>query len=273
MGKEREVERIEYLLSALFLSESPRTYGVVGRVPDDWITEWLGLEPHRQFGLAALRHLAAVQLAPKAAISYDKSNPRPRWRLVEDFLRDTASLEPSDRERVARIVSSVLDRAALERGSQLVATDSAQACAICRLPFRSTATSVLTKDPFKPVWQAPEELCRPEVDHVVAISGLGEHTVDNLQVVCRACNLAKGSHLVVDPEAEIRFAGNVPEDIPRVHLLRLLQWLIQNRTARCSHCGSASDELTMRPAHPEASLTRTNLILTCYGCVFRSPAG
>lgn len=191
MGNLREEERLEYLLGAIFLSEPSGSCGIVGRFPDEWVAEWLGLEPHRHFGRAALQHLAAVQLAPRAAINYEKSNPRPKWRLIESFLKDIATLEAADREYVARTVSSVLDRAAMDRGIELASVDSVTACALCNLPFRTIPLSVATKDPFKPVWQAPEELCRPEVDHVVAISGLGEHSVKNLQIICRACNLAK----------------------------------------------------------------------------------
>ena len=36
---------------------------------------------------------------------------------------------------------------------------------------------------------------------------LGDHAVGNLQVICRACNLAKGAGLTIDPDAEIRHAA------------------------------------------------------------------
>lgn len=96
--------------------------------------------------------------------------------------------------------------------------------------------SVTTLDPYKPTWQAPGELCRPEIDHVVPISGLGQHAVENLQVVCRACNLAKGRGLIVDPDAEIMYAGLEPFRVPRVHLFPLLQWLVRQRGGKCSAC-------------------------------------
>ena len=110
-----QVRRIQLLLSTLFLSDSVSGGGLVERAPGEWIAEWLGLEPHRHFGPAALRHLVAVQLAPQAAINYDRSHPRPRWRLVQDFLRDRAPLDAVDRERVARVVAGVLDRASEKR--------------------------------------------------------------------------------------------------------------------------------------------------------------
>jgi 5-methylcytosine-specific restriction endonuclease McrA len=183
-----QVQRIQLLLSALFLSDRVPTGGLVERAPGEWVSEWLGLEPHRHFGHAALRHLVAVQLAPQAAISYDRTNPRPRWRLIDDFLQERAPLAAVDRERIARVVAGVLDRASAERGRPLMAVEHTTSCAICRLPFHTEPMSVTTRDPLKPVWQAQEELCRPEVDHVIAISGLGAHRLDNLQVVCRACN-------------------------------------------------------------------------------------
>ena len=266
-AESEEVARVQLLLSALFLSEESPITGLMRRAPSEWITEWLGLEPRKHFGRHALRHLVAVQLAPRSAIAYEPSNPRPRWRLIDDYLRERVALDDVDRVRIARRVATVLDHASAGRGRRIVVPDWVSACAICRLAFHAEPCSVTTMDPYKPIWQAATELCRPEVDHVIPISSLGDHSEQNLQVVCRACNLAKGGGLVVDPDSEIRYAGHRPEEIPRVHLFRLLQWLIEAGEARCARCASVSGELTMRPAHIDAPVTRTNLVLTCYACI------
>jgi hypothetical protein len=116
-----QVARVQLLLDALFLSgEGPAT-GTLGRAPLQWISEWLGLEPSRHFGDAALRHLVAIQLAPRAAIAYDRSNPTPRWKLIRDYLAVRFGLAEEERTHVARLVAAVLDQASAERGPALLA--------------------------------------------------------------------------------------------------------------------------------------------------------
>ena len=146
-------------------------------------------------------------------------------------------------------------------------SDNPAFCAICRLPFGTEPRSVTTRDPYKPVWLAPVELCRPEVDHVVPISSLGTHIESNMQIVCRACNMAKGGGLTIDPTVEVRHASQDLQEVPRIHLFRLLQWLIQTCNAECKSCGSGSGELTMRPIHPQAPLARSTITLLCYDCL------
>jgi 5-methylcytosine-specific restriction endonuclease McrA len=262
-----ELERVQLLLNSLFLGAERQSAGVLGQTPLRWIIEWLGLDPSEHFGEASLRHLVAVQLAPSVAINYDRSNPVPRWKLVDSYLAVRFALPESDRTSLARLVASTLDSGSTTRGPQLVAPESAPACSLCRIPFRGTPQSVVTRDPYKPIWQSPEELLRAEVDHVIPISSLGAHQVQNLQVVCRACNLAKGRGLVIDPNIEIRFAAGPADRVPRIHLFRLLQWLIRRRGGACSSCGGFAGELTMRPVDNEAAIARTTLKLTCYDCL------
>jgi hypothetical protein len=254
-------------LEALFLSGDPS----LGTIPEDaaldWVSAWLALDPAHHFGVAALRHLVAIQLAPREAIDYDPSNPTPRWKYVDQYLADRFGIDASQGPQLARLVASVLDQADFGRGRRLLDSEAATECAICRMPFREKPASVATRDPYKPVWHAPEELCRPEIDHVIPISSLGGHSVQNLQVICRACNLAKGAGLIVDPDAEIRYAGTEVTSVPRIHMLRLLQWLIIQTGGKCALCHKTNGELTMRPVHDRAPLARTSLALRCYPCL------
>jgi 5-methylcytosine-specific restriction endonuclease McrA len=265
------VARVQLLLEALFLEHGVDTNDAVGNAALQWVSEWLGLEPSAHFGTQTLIHLVAVQLAPRAALDYQSSNPRPRWRLIDDYLRDRFGLEDVERARISRVVATVLDSAATERGAQLISVDSTTCCAICRIPFGPEPASVKTRDPYKPVWLAPVELCRPEIDHVVPISSLGAHVESNMQIVCRACNIAKGNGLTIDPAVEVRYAGQELLEVPRVHLFRLLQWLIERQGGQCGGCGSANGELTMRPIHPQAPLARATLALRCYDCTVETP--
>src|SRR5262249_14737393 len=135
-----------------------------------------------------------------------------------------------------------VDLASASRGSYLAPRGIAKECAICRLSFVAEPQSVLTRDPYKRIWEAAEELARPEIDHVVAIAGLGEHQLTNLQILCRACNLAKGKGLIVDPEVEMRYATKAPDAVPRMHLFRMLQWLIKRNDGKCCDCGSGEGD-------------------------------
>jgi hypothetical protein len=261
------VARVQLLLEAFFLEHAEGTDNAIGHAALQWISEWLGLAPLAHFGSQTLAHLVAVQLAPRAALDYQSSNPRPRWRLVDDYLRDRFGLEDAEREGISRLVATILDDAATDRGPRLLSTDIAAFCAICRLPFDSAPASVTTRDPYKPVWLAPVELCQPEIDHVVPISSLGTHNQGNMQIICRACNIAKGNGLTIDPMAEVRHAAQELRLVPRIHLFRLLQWLITTRRNKCEGCGSTKGELTMRPVHPQAPLARATLALRCYDCL------
>lgn len=261
-----DVARIALLLDALYLSGQSATATTIAAATLEWVVEWLGLHPEEHFGETTLRHLVAIQLAPRDAIAYDPSNPTPRWRLIDAHLRNIINLTDTERTRIARIVASVLDRASATRGPTRLSATSAVQCATCRLPFGVEPASVRTRDPYKPTWQAPHELCRPEVDHIESIARLGGDEVTNLQIICRACNMAKGAGLILDPASELRYAHVAVEDIPRVHLFRLLQWLIIRRNGRCAECNSKTGEITMRPAYEAAPFARTTMRLCCYKC-------
>src|SRR5437870_2833151 len=81
-----EVARAHLLLDALFLSGDVPSGEILRRTPLQSISEWLGLDPSNHFGEEALRHLVAIQLAPRAAIAYERTNPRPRWKLINEYL-------------------------------------------------------------------------------------------------------------------------------------------------------------------------------------------
>src|SRR4051794_10015392 len=101
MTAERDDDaRVQLLLSGLFLSGEVPHSRVLGRAPLDWIIEWLGLEPSEHFGDEALRHLVAVQLAPRSAIAYDPENPTPRWKLIDRYLAELYEVSDTDRRRV-----------------------------------------------------------------------------------------------------------------------------------------------------------------------------
>lgn len=261
------LERVRLLLDALVIDFGALPPGSIGNAAFQWVVEWLRLDPRSALGSSRIAHLVATQLAPRAAIDYTAATPTARWRIVAEYLDERFAVHSEECEQIARLIAATLDAADARRRQEHVrATESVERCAICRLSFRHESASVQSRDPFKPIWLAEEELTRPELDHIVPISGLGRHTSSNFQVICRACNQAKGDGLELDPGAEIRYAGVPLADVPRIHLFRMLQWLIVAHGGECAVCGSGDGELTMRPVHDDAPLARATMQLRCYEC-------
>ena len=158
------LERVQLLLDALVMERGALPRGSIGNAAGQWVVEWLRLDPLTAIGPSRIAHLVAIQLAPRAAIDYSVGTPATRWRIVARYLEDRFALHDEECERIARLVATTLDAADARRGREHIpATQSAEQCAICRLPFRREPESVATRDPFKPIWLAEQELTRPEM--------------------------------------------------------------------------------------------------------------
>ena len=250
-------------------------------VPDDdavalkdavrWVEELFntGIDVSRT---AELQAMVAVQLAPRAAVDYAQLQTTPRFRLVQDHLVATHGLDPAACEALARRIAGILGTIQRQRRSPGATVDDlmrrdGSLCRICRLSFNSEPECVRQRDPLKPHWEDPELLTRPEIDHILPIAAQGSDRLENLQLLCRACNLAKSDGLRIHPRQEIRFAASRLADIDRMHRFRMLQWKIARGAGICETCGSSTAELTVRLRHPEATYSRPNLVLKCYDCV------
>lgn len=240
----------------------------------DYALKWLRLDAASTVPRPLLRLLVAVQLSPRAALDYSKLNPKPRWRIISDYLERDVGLASGRVEPVARRIATVLDDWDTERKpvaalAPRLFSRGQQSCGVCRLPFSGTPESVRLRDPYKPIYRAVNELTRVEVDHISPIGLTGTNDLQNLRLLCRACNGARGGDgVVLSPIQEIRCARMPLVEVPRRHLFRLLVWLVEASSGVCSICRDATDnELTFRPFREEASLTRKNLRLVCYECV------
>ena len=235
-----------------------------------------GLGQTRNLGQDAdlLMLMVAMSLAPRAAVAYEASNPAPRWRLVFDYLNCTLTfLNAEELRKVSRRVAVILDNwdERREPGSEAsvhrLLRKSENRCAICRLPFHREPASVTTRDVYKPVHEAPAELSRPEIDHIVSLALSGTNVPSNFQVLCRACNAAKGSGLDISTATEVRFAGADLVDVPRIHRFRMFQWIATRVDSRCRGCGDDREEVTVRLRREGMTYVRPNLDCWCYGCL------
>ena len=219
---------------------------------------------------ALLELMIVVTLAPREAISYDQLNPVPRWKLIQDHVRqDMLSGNSSELEELCRRMAGLLDDWDQGRSQPLGQRrlEGVLQCSICHVRPMSSPPSLLSRDPYKPFHEAPEELLRLERDHVVPVSMSGTRQARNVQVLCRACNLAKGAGLEIPVASELTYASSPLEEVPRAHRFRVLQWVMVTSGGACSVCGLTDNELTMRPGNSNMTLMRANMRAICYQCV------
>jgi 5-methylcytosine-specific restriction endonuclease McrA len=235
------------------------------------IYRFLGLDRPAIADDPAFLVLMAVALSPESALRYSISDSRPRWTHIQYYLKQHTALDERESEVLARRLSRILDDYGTKRARaaayEALIRKQGSACAICRLQFHTIPHAVRTRDPYRPLWESPEELTSPEVDHIKPIGWTGNNSIANMQLLCRACNAAKSDGIRISVHREALIAQLPRQDVPRMHFFRLLVWLVFDRKGRCDRCGRTHGELTMRLARPGASLTRANLWLVCYACL------
>jgi hypothetical protein len=221
-----------------------------------------------------LRLRLAMHLAPQAAIAYQRSNPKPRWRLIREHLVNTFSRDANETERIARDIALVLDNWEAERTDvghhrdYLMRRDGSR-CSVCHVEFLGgTPKSLVASDDYKPYYTSPDELMTPEVDHIDAISALGTNILDNLQLLCRLCNRGKADGLGIDTRSEAQYAGTKIVEVPVAHRARMLYYVIERDGRRCSQCEASNEELTIRPLVKTGGYVRSNLQAICVTCAF-----
>lgn len=233
--------------------------------------QFLGLDRPAIADDPAFLVLMAIALSPESAIQYSVADSRPRWTYIQNYLKQSTALDERESEVLARKLSRILDEYGTKRsrGTHYEALIRKQGgtCAICRLPFHAMPHAVRTLDPYRPLWEAPEELTSPEEDHIKPIGWTGGNSIANMQLLCRACNAAKSDGIRISVHREALIAQLPIRDVPRIQFFRLLVWLVFDRQGRCDERGCMHGELTMRLVRPGASLTRANLRLVCYACL------
>ena len=212
----------------------------------------------------------ALHLAPRSALRYAASNPRPREEVIAEHLMLNGRTR-LDATTLGREVADVLDRWEMDRRSvssvrpHLLRKQHGR-CATCRVQFRERPVTLLECDPYKPYSEAPDELLRPEVDHIVPVSTFGSNLVDNLQALCRLCNLGKSDLRGISIRDEVAYAGVDVAGVPRGHRIRMFFAVIDTAAGRCSACASDAHELTIRPKDPHGGFVLSNLIAVCVRC-------
>jgi hypothetical protein len=138
------------------------------------------------------------------------------------------------------------------------------------MKFYETPVTALNLDEFKPYHHALEELIKPEVDHIEAISCLGTNELINLQALCRLCNEGKGDGLGIDIRHEVRWSGVPVDQVDRSHRARVLYHVILRDNRCCRLCRDERKELTVRKVRDDGAYARSNLLTVCVDCVPQS---
>ncbi|WP_084968982.1 HNH endonuclease [Prescottella equi] len=221
---------------------------------------------------AAHRLRLALQLAPVGAIAYQQQNPVPRWRIIHDHLTeeyvdvDSNLLETLARRIAVTLTSWQTQRASTTPLRREVVRRAKNRCHACHFDFaQRSSPALLELDHYKPYFLSPEELTSQEIDHILAISGVGTNDLTNLQLLCRWCNSGKGDGLGVDIRQEARFAAVATADIPRSHIATLFYLVLARDEFLCTHC-QGGNELTIRRSHEDRGFVASNLRATCYQC-------
>lgn len=216
----------------------------------------------------------ALHFSPRSAIHYDSRNPRPRWELIRDHLSTAFGRDRGACEPLARGIAMVLQNWQRERQQTtlhknfLLRRDGPN-CQNCHVVFEDLgAVTVVKGDLYKPYVESPLELLSAEVDHIEAISALGNNMTQNLQLLCRLCNAGKSDGLGLDVRLEADYAGSAISDIPSAHRMRLAYYVIDRDQRRCKQCDRDDVELTIRPYIPDGAFVRSNLRAICVICAF-----
>lgn len=223
---------------------------------------------------AAQRLRLALQLAPLQAIQYETTNPQARWQIVHRHLASRYPLTPDDLliQLARRIAVTLSDwqepRGATTAHRRTVWTRSNGRCSACHYDFNAKSSPALAKfDPFKPYERSPEELTSEEIDHIVAISGVGTNESSNLQLLCRWCNFGKGDGLGVDIRREAEYAAVEVSEAPRGHVASMFYMTLAANDFSCEECESGpAVEITARTRDRDHGFLLSNMKATCYDC-------
>lgn len=223
-----------------------------------------------------LRLRLAMHLSPASALSYNSTNPTPRYRLIKDYLVGAFGRSPELAERLGRDIAALLTawderRKAVLQFQQLLLKRQDNRCLHCRVRFAGRPLTLVNRDDFKPYHLAEEELLRPEVDHIEAISALGTNDMKNLQALCRLCNAGKWDGLGIDLREEVHYSGKEVQDVDRFHRMRMFYFVVSRDRGACRSCADSQSELTIRKVRSSGTYARSNLVTICVDCAYASP--
>lgn len=216
--------------------------------------------------LHELRLRVALHFAPLPAIRYDRLNPRPRHILVRQYLKQEFGRSGPIVEQLARDVARVLDDWEVSRDrvsghlEGLLRRQQGR-CKHCGVVLWPRPLTRVEEDPYKPYSAAPDELLLAEVDHIDPVSGFGTNREENLQALCRLCNMGKGDGLGVSLRDEVLYAAEAVDQIPLSHRARIFYYVLERcrRTSARSKRNAEDVELTIRPIRSAGGYVRSNL--------------
>lgn len=107
-------------------------------------------------------------------------------------------------------------------------------------------------------------LQQPELDHKIPFIFGGNHP-DNLQIICKACNIGKGQHLTLYGDIAVCSNMFYTQRADK----RLRYWVYIRDGCKCSYCAhtAATETLEMAKKFSRGRIIFDNLITVCMECV------
>lgn len=226
----------------------------------------------------------AVHFTPNQALAHklgedstegpynDETEP---YKMIEEYLLLNFDAEEATARNVAQKLGKLWedwindDRyiSYEEKMKKKLRKDQNNQCKNCnvKLEDEEACESYQQEDKLKPIHRFSREQTAIELDHIEPLSYFGNHSIANLQLLCRFCNQGKGNRSHVPITKQIEHASTSIEEIPESHRRQMFYAVTEGIDA-CVKCGDINEELTVELINQHGCYVLSNLKAICVEC-------
>ena len=212
-------------------------------------------------------HFSPSEIVPDTEIESDE----PRYIVCSEYISENFGFTDDNSKDIAKAVQRVLDSWSENRSSVTKYKDKllrrqSNRCNCCNHEFGTDSLPYINEDKYKPVHEE-EDLTRPHVDHIDPVWALGYNRIDNLEVLCKFCNMGKGGSKNMNLKNEFENSYSRIEEISWKHRAQLFHQTL-SKYQSCAECDNSKIEMVVRPIRPEGCYTKSNLRPICTECAY-----